>query len=127
MDLCSTAQANAFSLIYGPSNFDQSSPSVLISSRLRNKAHGSDGQPNSQNPGCFKPAAGERCPPMRKAVVRDWVASEPKIHEWANALSKIAKATGRNYGRLLYLYRTRNPRFRTFKSTAQWGWSTQFM
>jgi len=45
VDLSSTAQANAFSLIYGPSNFDQSSPSVPISNRLRNKAHGGDGQP----------------------------------------------------------------------------------
>ncbi len=57
---------------------------------------------------------------MRKAVVKDWVESEPKVHEWANALAKKAKATGRNYSRLLYLYWTRNKRFRAFKSTAQW-------
>jgi site-specific recombinase XerD len=36
------------------------------------------------------------------------------------ALAKRAKATGKNYSRLLYLYWTRNPRFRGFKSTAQW-------
>jgi len=57
---------------------------------------------------------------MRKAVVKDWVESEPKVHEWANALAKKAKATGSNYSRLLYLYWTRNKRFRAFKSTAQW-------
>jgi hypothetical protein len=45
---------------------------------------------------------------MRKAVVKDWVESEPKVYEWANALAKKAKATGRNYSRLLYLYWTRN-------------------
>ena|SRR6266571_75675 len=37
MDLCSTAQANAFSLIYGPSNFDQSSPSDTRITHLRYK------------------------------------------------------------------------------------------
>ncbi len=57
---------------------------------------------------------------MRKAVVRDWVETEPKVREWADALAKKAKATGRNYSRLLYLYWTRNQRFRSFKSTAQW-------
>ena len=57
---------------------------------------------------------------MRNAVINDWVASESKVHEWANALAKRAKAMGRNYSRLLYLYWTRNPRFRAFKSTAQW-------
>ncbi len=37
-------------------------------------------------------APGEREGPlMRKAVVKDWVASEPKVHEWANALAKKAK------------------------------------
>lgn len=57
---------------------------------------------------------------MRKAVVRDWVETEPKVHEWANALAKKAKATGKNYSRLLYLHWTRNERFRAFKNTAQW-------
>ena len=42
----------------GPSNFDQSSPSGPISTRLRLKAHGGDGQPNFQKPGCFKPWRG---------------------------------------------------------------------
>ncbi len=42
----------------GPSNFDQSSPSGPISTRLRLKAHGGYGQPNFQKPGCFKPWRG---------------------------------------------------------------------
>ena len=57
---------------------------------------------------------------MRKAVVQEWVETEPKVRLWAMALAKKAKATGKNYSRLLYLYWTRNPRFRAFKSTAQW-------
>ena len=57
---------------------------------------------------------------MRKEVVRDWVENEPKVRELANALAKKTKATGKNYSRLLYLYWSRNPRFRGFKSTAQW-------
>ncbi len=57
---------------------------------------------------------------MRKAVVQDWVESELKVQEWAYALAKKAKATGKNYGRLLYLCWTRNQRFRALKSTAQW-------
>jgi len=61
-----------------------------------------------------------RCPPMRKAVVQEWVEAEPKVQEWTNALANRAKSTGKNYSRLLYLYWTRNQRFRAFKSTAQW-------
>jgi len=38
MDWFSTAQANAFSLIYGPSNFDQSSPSDTRITHVRYKA-----------------------------------------------------------------------------------------
>lgn len=40
---------------------------------------------------------------MRKAVVQEWVETEPRVQEWANALAKKVKATGRNYSRLLYL------------------------
>ena len=56
---------------------------------------------------------------MRMAVARDWVEIEHKVPEWTNALAKKAKATGRNYGRLLYLYWSRKARFRAFKSTSQ--------
>lgn len=57
---------------------------------------------------------------MRKAIALAWVDGDPKVREWMNALSKKAKSTGRNYSRLLYLYWTRNERFRAFKNTAQW-------
>ncbi len=57
---------------------------------------------------------------MHKAVVQEWVDSDPKVREWASALAKKAKATGKNYSRLLYLYWTRNQRLRAFESTAQW-------
>jgi len=30
-----------------------------------------------------------RCPPMRKAVVQEWVEAEPKVQEWTNALAKM--------------------------------------
>ena len=38
---------------------------------------------------------------MRKAVVQEWVETEARVQEWDNALAKKAKATGRNYSRLL--------------------------
>ncbi len=39
-----TAQANAFSIMIFPSNFDQSSPSTPFSNSLRDKAGGGDGR-----------------------------------------------------------------------------------
>src|SRR6267378_8086352 len=75
MDWSSTAQANAFSLIYGPSNFDQSSPSVPYFSGPRDKAHGGDGQPNFQNWGCFKPRRTRGAHPCIRPSV-------PGAHNW---------------------------------------------
>jgi len=98
----STAQANAFSLIYGPSNFDQSSPSDTKINGVRIKGIGCDGRDKSQNRSCFS-IRRTRGNLLWPPTIQPWLEAGPKIAEWYHSTAKKAKDTALNYSRLLNL------------------------